>query len=289
MSFYVTLPSNSSMNMFDNSISNFTTQLHIPIKFNGPYEVALVEIAYDHNWDVDLGKIKYIYSDEITLESQVLYRDGEGFEKLISKINVEIGAKIISYEKDKIKKNHPEMSDKELHKFLIESLSEERDYHDVDNDIIVKRNRIPIVLLVDNELKVNTMNDNHHYKFEGVIADLLGLNNILLNSKTAQIKINSDYLKSFYVISSLYIYSDIIKYQYVGDTLAPLLRNVVVTPNKNYTIRNNIYDSPQYIPVNRSVIDTINIQITDEFGKNIRFTGGKSIVKLNFRPIRYGF
>lgn len=51
-SFYLTLPSNASKEMFPgNQISNFTTKLAKPIDLKGDWEVALTEIQYPHTWD----------------------------------------------------------------------------------------------------------------------------------------------------------------------------------------------------------------------------------------------
>ena len=51
MSFYVTLPSDSSLKYFpDNKISNFITQLPTPINLSGEWEVGLSEIIYPHSW-----------------------------------------------------------------------------------------------------------------------------------------------------------------------------------------------------------------------------------------------
>ncbi|GFY22696.1 uncharacterized protein TNCV_2179571 [Trichonephila clavipes] len=51
MSFYVTLPSDSSMHSFpENKISHFKTQLPSPVCLNGEWEVGLSEIIYPHSW-----------------------------------------------------------------------------------------------------------------------------------------------------------------------------------------------------------------------------------------------
>lgn len=51
MSFYVTLPSDSSSHYFPgNKISNFITQLPTPINLNGEWEVGLSEVIYKHSW-----------------------------------------------------------------------------------------------------------------------------------------------------------------------------------------------------------------------------------------------
>lgn len=51
MSFYVTLPSDSSMHFFpENKISHFKTQLPFPLDLKGEWEVGLSEIIYPHSW-----------------------------------------------------------------------------------------------------------------------------------------------------------------------------------------------------------------------------------------------
>jgi len=56
--FYVTLPSNASMNIFpNNKKSNYTTQFNTPIVLDGNYEVALANITCTPNIINDLGYI----------------------------------------------------------------------------------------------------------------------------------------------------------------------------------------------------------------------------------------
>ncbi|GBN23197.1 hypothetical protein AVEN_40562-1 [Araneus ventricosus] len=51
MSFYVTLPSDSSLRYFpNNKISSFVIQLPSPILLEGRWEVGLAEIIYPHTW-----------------------------------------------------------------------------------------------------------------------------------------------------------------------------------------------------------------------------------------------
>jgi hypothetical protein len=58
MSFYLTLPSNSSKQEYpENRQSNYTTLIKQPINLNGPYEVALVDITYSPQITIELGYI----------------------------------------------------------------------------------------------------------------------------------------------------------------------------------------------------------------------------------------
>ena len=50
--FYVTLPSNSSMNIFpSNTLTNYVTQLPNSIYLDGEWEVGLAEIQYPYTWN----------------------------------------------------------------------------------------------------------------------------------------------------------------------------------------------------------------------------------------------
>lgn len=246
MSFYITLPSNASMDLYtSNTISNFTTELYRPIQFDRPYEVALVEITYDHCWDVDLGKVCYHMPErQQIVEAEAILQDGEHFNTFLSRINAKLKEKLLE---------------------LIQPQN---------NDFLVfKKNR----------MHVQTMVDEHFISFSGTIAQILGLDNNTQLKKTSPPIDVELYKEQFFFITSLYIYSDIIKYQFVGDSFAPLLRNVVV-PNSARTTQNIIYSEPHYLPLNKSILNNINIRITDETGSFIKFKRGKSILKLHFRP-----
>lgn len=58
MNFFVTLPSNSTLQTFPNNTqSNFDTLLKQSLIFDGSYEVALTEISVPTNFNVNLGKL----------------------------------------------------------------------------------------------------------------------------------------------------------------------------------------------------------------------------------------
>ena len=58
MSFYITLPSNSSTEFYpSNTLQNFTTKLLSNIKLHGKYKVALVEVFFPTDYKVDYGEI----------------------------------------------------------------------------------------------------------------------------------------------------------------------------------------------------------------------------------------
>jgi len=88
-------------------------------------------------------------------------------------------------------------------------------------------------------------------------------------------------------LSSIYVYSDIIDHQFVGDSFAPLLRTISVPNSLRYgdnINHNNI--QPHYVPVCKANFDNIEIDLRSDTGEPIQFASGKVIVKLHFRPKR---
>jgi hypothetical protein len=91
----------------------------------------------------------------------------------------------------------------------------------------------------------------------------------------------------FDAIHSLYVYTDIVKEQRVGDTMAPLLEIIPVKGVPGNRIHFSV-NPLTYLPVNRDYIDTINIVITDEYGKPVVFPDDieNVVCRFRFRRVR---
>ncbi len=244
MSFYVTLPSNSSMEFFpNNSLTNYITKLKRNIKLEGEYEVALVELMYPQNWKYKRdGNI--IFKESKRIETfKVKFSNYDTIENLIVAIN-----------EFAVKKTLP------LQCTFVE---------------------LKVTFQITSALVI---------EFTDGINDELGIKYTKMSTGTDPAtfngQISQNYIKS---ISSLYVYTDIIDYQYVGDTFAPLLR--IVGVNENFENHgkyiDQIFTSPHYIPLSRYSIDTVEINIRDDTGEAIHFESGKVLVKLHFRPKSY--
>jgi hypothetical protein len=82
------------------------------------------------------------------------------------------------------------------------------------------------------------------------------------------------------------IYTNIIEPQYVGNTRSELLQTVTKTGLFNRTTE-KIYNNPHYLPLNKSFINNININVRYPTGEFARFENltSKVISKLHFRPV----
>ena len=67
--FYVTLPSNASLQIYPNNTkAAYVTSLNVPIILNGEYEVALTNITCSAKIEFDIGKIRILNVNEVLLE-----------------------------------------------------------------------------------------------------------------------------------------------------------------------------------------------------------------------------
>ena len=79
-----------------------------------------------------------------------------------------------------------------------------------------------------------------------------------------------------------YVYTDIIKSQYHADVVFPVLHTVTVKgEHGSYVSRD--FERPHYVPLNKKVFDTININMKDEAGELVAFQHSKVIITLHFR------
>ena len=74
--FYLTLPSNSSLNIYpDNTVAKYTTQLRKRIELDGDWEVGLMEMIYPYSFTNVSGEWIQIYFNGTTME-KVMIPDG---------------------------------------------------------------------------------------------------------------------------------------------------------------------------------------------------------------------
>jgi hypothetical protein len=302
MSFYVTLPSNVNDDEFKNNrTTNFTTRLKSPKHFNTLYEVALVEIIYNQTWKVDLGQI-IIHHRETQKEYNLTAIDGETYPSLIDRINNILRDNYIDEEYSRRRDLYHNISNDKEKLDQLKKLDGMAEFMELDNKIILiplnnnilkderivsdilKKNKMPKIILHDSKIHF-LLPKGMKLSFSGRIKNIFNMSDNRYDSNFTSDVIPNNHLES---VQSLYIYTDIIDYQLVGDEYAPLLRNVVVSQNYSHPVAIN-YENPHYLPVNKSIISTINIDIRDDTGKEINFIQGKVEIKLHFRPLKNGF
>ena len=97
MSFYITLPSNSSQSDYaDNTKTHFKTKLKNPIYLEGSYEVALVELLFPISWKYrEDGRIN-IKIQDISIDYKIQFFIYESLPDLILRINEDFKLMLVS-------------------------------------------------------------------------------------------------------------------------------------------------------------------------------------------------
>ena len=78
-----------------------------------------------------------------------------------------------------------------------------------------------------------------------------------------------------------YIYTNIIKSQYHGDVVFPILRTVTVQGEHGSCVSKN-FERPHYVPLNKKIFDMISTNIRDKAGDLVAFEHSKVIITLHF-------
>ncbi|VDO13141.1 unnamed protein product [Brugia timori] len=285
--FYVTLPSNSSLHYYpDNTLAKYTTKLHRRIILDSTdWEVALVEIQYPtlfetitdskDMWIQYSGKLPNGYYEmRKSILPQGIY-DKE--DSLAEKLNRELKDFEIKFQKD-------------MNRFIVQ-------YNSADVENVLMSNSIGQLLgfCLPNILKTN---EQFTLPVEAS-KFLISVNQV--NHKHDTIKETSTEDTNMIAEAPyppklthcspthMYIYTDIIEPNLVGDCIAPLLRIVKVQKQTTDTNISTSFSNPYYLPVLKREFDTIEIHLRDDEGQLIPFISGKLNVRLHFRRVQNGF
>jgi hypothetical protein len=242
--FFVVLPSDSSMQFFpDNTVAHYKTKLSERICENGNYEVALTELIYPINY------FNFVTKEPLKIKYNYWHSLPNIWEMHSGYYaDEEALAEYITSCLTELSAHN------EDHKFLYDKTTKKMSYT-FEGELVIAGG----ALAYDDE---NTRAVVGFYKpfYERFFA---GTFDMLAGQRL------------------MYVYSDIVSPYLVGDVKVPLLR--VVTPKgKRDEMTNVSFTNPYYLPVVRHGFDTIEININNELGEPMSFTGGKSVAILHF-------
>lgn len=256
--FYVTLPSNSSSNVYPNNrSSDYRTKLTRTLDLRGDWEVALVEIQYPRTW--------WSFSEEDAMFIVTDTATGS-----FKNVKMTVG-------------QYPSIA-----KLVVEL-----------NSVLASEKTIIHYDVVKNRIYMKSTEHGTAFTFRGGLAGMLGMRSGKawgLPHRTTPRQtpyVNpryyaphpADCYAGFYTI---YVYTDIVEYQSVGDSYVPLLRCVHIKGGINDMVT-IAYDKGHYIPVTKTSVADIAIELKTDQNQNIPFSFGKVLCKLHFRPIKQQF
>ena len=126
------------------------------------------------------------------------------------------------------------------------------------------------------------VSDGYSVQFGSDIARLLGF------PSDKNIKSSNEVVSPYHAtpsggLSTVYVYSDIIKLQIVGETTTPLLRIVNWNHSSKEENTSLTFEQLYFSPLKNAHFDTINILLLDDTGRGIVFEYDKVVVVLEFR------
>ena len=247
--FYLTLPSQGAIN---NTTSSYTVDLPYEIDLFGEWEVGVVEILYPTSWYniYERNNSVQICNRE---EGRNLPECWDGKNVNYTEYHIEPG-----YYKDS------EVLIKQINKFVSDFCQEkDLEYFYMDDEGYVSY--MPTSALI--------------IKIHPEVTDILGYEDFYFtdDNKRGELRPN-------HMLQNLYVYTDIIEPQVVGNIRADLL---CIIPANERTLK-AAHFAPKhihYLPLVRNNFSRIQIHIRDVAGEPIAFASGHSVVKLHFRPV----
>lgn len=241
--FYLTLPSNSSMDYFpNNTLSHYITRLPHTLDLDGSWEIGLAEIQYPHSWynvkheeawvQVDFYRDSQLQNDHFFLPAGY-YTSAKRIVKAIE-----------------VKKHRTEYRNK----FDIRI-----------NDV---NNKVSLAVKKDFQVTISPM-----------LQTMLGFKQAIFPEGDYVGDWVADVTRG---LTSLYVYCPLVDPRLVGDAQVPLLR-IVPVEGKGGQLVTRVFDPIQYFPLVQRRFQTVEINIRDDAGDIVPFERGRVVVTLHCR------
>ena len=225
----------------DYSTFNFSYKLskQFILKENKEYECALIDIITDNITIPDLGCVLY-YDGFIIHTIRLIASNGETFFSIINKINKSLKS--------------------------IDSISSDMNFSKIDYNF------------ENNSLRHVLKNKLCYISYSGQITNILNLEQTDVfnygNNKTVYLE-----NKQLHSLNSLFIFTNLIEFQYINEKMDQLLSVVSI---RRDSVKEKI-KTPIYKKILNKIIDEICIDIRDDLSKEISFFQGKLTLILHIR------
>lgn len=287
--FYLTLPSNSSVNFYPgNTLTRFTTRLHDTVELNGEWEMGLSEIQFPRTWyNIPTGESWISFEgfeidDVVNVPQRVYDPRSMDTSPPIERVTVNMPAghystlaKVI----DVLNVSIIAAFDKTIKEWVSVGITKN-----------ITR-RPPSFKYNERSGKVYaTLPKLMTAKMSPVMETILGFASKQNPIPVKQLPegVDEHVVKGMLVgdvhggIHNMFVYCDLLEHVPVGDTKAPLLR-VVETRGEYKEQIVKSFDQPRYVPVQKKTFDSIEIDIRTDAGKSVPFESGKLVLTVHFR------
>ena len=237
----------------NNTLTSYTTSLPKLFDLQGEWVVGLVEIQYSRSW----------FNIPETSERTVMFMQTPETEDVVLR-----AVMANNYSKIKIEPGY--YTPLLLRDRLNEKIKLELNVIDMQG----------IQVSYDTSNQVFTFDINGYDVF--LSSDLQTLMGFEAGEYLLGSGVNRGFCTDMEPIHSLYVYCDLLESRVVGDIMAPLLRIVPVEGMHGETVT-KAYENVHYIPLQRRMFETVEIDIRDNTGKKIPFERGTLNSILHFK------
>jgi hypothetical protein len=276
MSFYTTHVSNASMDMFPGNTPNeFKNSVPDVMELEGEWEVGLGQVTIPFSWNnINAENSRFCYFEGAARRPEdrnlPLPENAKAIEASSSP-NYSRGM----YYCAQLDEGYYD-SVEEILSSMTESLAP---VAKTNISFKYKKKKRRVEVRLENNAAIVWMLPSGLRDLLGFDRNVLTVDNSNPQGKPITAKYAPDYKNG---ITSLFVYCDIITSSIVGNELAPLLRTVPVTVERDQLITAN-FDHPDYYPLKVKGFTSIGFEIRDDSGSPIKFESGKVILKLHFR------
>ena len=281
-SFYLTLPSNSCAATYAaNKQQSYRDQLPRSILLDGKWEVALTEIQYPHNW-INIDEKAEILFAVARADDKGQMKTGSTFTELVriaktsipsaDMIEVKLESGYYANAEDILERivttAHQKIIDMKLTGYPEDLLSFKINKNTQKCTIESKK---PTIMICEKGRQYITSLGFFSEAVEGSYKPEYGLP-----------------VKSAFPFSvhqpTLYVYCDIVRHQFVGNKMAPILRIVPTSGKLGDTVVVR-FERPYFVPICKGYINSVEIQINNDSGDLIKFISGKVVCVLHLRKV----
>ena len=307
MEFYITLPSNVKHDAFENKITHYKTKLASTVMLEDEWGVGLSSISYTKSWKEkrEAATINVYYflwrSKIIQKEISLDLNDYSSVEDMISFINGELE------NNEKLFKEYAVETEDGVTKnvditFKFPRLNLNPLVNRVEIQFSLLRNALVSLKMSDNLTRILGFDKNKlddfiemkHEKYRNKMrtwykepqANFEWLETTMQEAPTKEetiYKAEEPYnLKDDFF--NIYAYCNLVKHNFVGDSITQLLRIVEVPPQSNYRDQITInYTNVFFHKLSMNEFDSIEIDLRNDLDEPIPFLFGRAIVTLHFK------
>lgn len=275
---------NSGYTDYKNKASQFTTMFPDPINLPGNWQVGISEIIFPTT-------IRNITGDNCNIRIDIKKSAGHGFAELKIPEGNYNAKTFVQNLNDIIRSSQSaiEVDDEDDVKF--ERMRTRFFFNTHSNKIgatLYKNERITMSKDVAYRLGIDVEDEVKNDIGGEVVTwlDRLNLDRSLPVSKMIKVfPFQPNFEAGF---ETMYVYTDIIDWTYVGNKKMPCIKIVHLAESmnnpKNVKSVSYKYNPVEFFDVSRKSILELTVKLCDGMGQPIRFYGGKTVVKLRFEP-----